>query len=176
MRRSVCDYSLIISLIQAASLQPDDPQRELMRRTATHISSSPNPAQLEMRILANHGGDKRFAFLRGRWGRFWKTEKARAKEALKATQEDERSGPGLVGLADYGDSDQDDDGPGEDEEQELNAGPSESNKIAEVDAEEVGDGEGALPESDVDAAIKEARRARAKEWAKKRRASTSGKV
>ncbi|KXN90735.1 hypothetical protein AN958_03750 [Leucoagaricus sp. SymC.cos] len=37
--------------------EPDDTQKELMRRTATHLLSSPNPAQLEMRILANHGYD-----------------------------------------------------------------------------------------------------------------------
>jgi hypothetical protein len=42
-----------------------------MTRTATHIRESPNPAQLEMRILANHGSDGRFAFLRGRWKRAW---------------------------------------------------------------------------------------------------------
>lgn len=153
-----------------------------MRRTATHISSSPNPAQLEMRILANHGGDKRFAFLRGRWARFWKLEKTRAKletEATKKAQEDEKSGAGLVSLIDYGDSDSDDDeGPVGDEAQGLNVVLSaESNQIADVDVGpvcEAGDGGDVMLESD--AAIKEARRARAKEWAKKRRALTSGKV
>lgn len=44
----------------------DETQKEFLRRTTVHIISSPNPAQLEMRILANHGPDKRFAFLRGR--------------------------------------------------------------------------------------------------------------
>lgn len=150
-----------------------------MRKTATHISSSPNPAQLEMRILANYGGDKRFAFLRGRWTRFWKLEKARAgaeAEALRRTQEDERSGAGLVGLADYGDSDQDgEEDSGGDEGQESNGKSSvdlENNKVIEgIRGECQAEG---VDESD--AAIKEARRARAKEWTKKRRASTSGKV
>ncbi|KAF5338842.1 hypothetical protein D9758_015569 [Tetrapyrgos nigripes] len=44
--------------------EPDEPQKEIMRRTTKSILASPNPAQLEMGILANHGGDKRFAFLR----------------------------------------------------------------------------------------------------------------
>ncbi|KAJ1303993.1 hypothetical protein OPQ81_008402 [Rhizoctonia solani] len=51
--------------------EPDDAQANLMRRTAAHIRTSPNPKQLEMRILANHGADPRFAFLRGRWKRAW---------------------------------------------------------------------------------------------------------
>lgn len=72
-----------------------------MQRTARHIQFSPNSAQLEMRILANHGGDDRFAFLRGRWSRHWKvtTDQART-EMLK------RDEPvGLGGLADYGSDD-----------------------------------------------------------------------
>ena len=72
-----------------------------MQRTALHIQSSPNPAQLEMRILANHGGDRRFAFLRGRWSRYWKdmTDQAR-KETLKRDEP-----AGLGGLAAYGSDD-----------------------------------------------------------------------
>jgi len=160
--------------------EPDDSQKELMRRTATHILSSPNPPQLEMRILANYGGDKRFAFLRGRWAHFWKLEKIRVKaenEASKKGRDEERSGTGLVGLADYGDSDQDDDDG--DEELESNAEVSaESKKIEESASADdghvghVSDGDG----GESDTAIKEARRARAKEWAKKRRALTSSKI
>jgi len=60
--------------------EPDGAQVELMKRTAVHLHSSPNPAQLEMRILANHGADKRFAFLRGRWSRAWRTTKERARQ------------------------------------------------------------------------------------------------
>ncbi|KAF8742555.1 hypothetical protein AX14_003589 [Amanita brunnescens Koide BX004] len=71
--------------------EPDDVQKELMRRTAVHLHSSPNPAQLEMRILANHGADKRFAFLRRRWPR----------------KDKERTGGSLNALARYGDSDED---------------------------------------------------------------------
>lgn len=84
--------------------QPDKVQEDLMQRTALHIQSSPNPAQLEMRILANHGADHRFAFLRGRWPRYWRatTDHART-EILK------RDKPaGLGGLAGYGSDDDSD--------------------------------------------------------------------
>ena len=84
--------------------QPDKVQKDLMQRTALHIQSSPNPAQLEMRILANHGADHRFAFLRGRWSRFWEamTDHAR-KETLKRDEP-----AGLGGLAGYGSDDDSD--------------------------------------------------------------------
>ncbi|KIL63732.1 hypothetical protein M378DRAFT_186945 [Amanita muscaria Koide BX008] len=62
--------------------EPDDAQKELMRRTAVHLHSSPNPAQLEMRILANHGADKRFAFLRGRWSHAWRLAKYKVQLSL----------------------------------------------------------------------------------------------
>src|SRR3954467_6013851 len=51
-----------------------------MIKTATYFSSSQNPLQLEMRILANNGSDPRFAFLRGRWKDAWNN----AKDASKA--------------------------------------------------------------------------------------------
>jgi len=88
----------------ASDEEPDTVQKDLMQRTALHIQSSPNPAQLEMRILANHGADRRFAFLRGRWPRSWKamTDHAR-KETVKR---DEPAGMG--GLAGYGSGDDSD--------------------------------------------------------------------
>ncbi len=52
-----------------------------MHRTATHLLASPNRAQLELRILANHGADRRFAFLRGRWRRAWALAQAKARTA-----------------------------------------------------------------------------------------------
>jgi hypothetical protein len=58
-------------LILTRFTQPDDAQRELMYRTARHLAASDNPAQLEMRILANHGADRRFCFLRGHWPEVW---------------------------------------------------------------------------------------------------------
>ncbi|EPQ29905.1 uncharacterized protein PFL1_02578 [Pseudozyma flocculosa PF-1] len=43
---------------------PDQTQYELMQRTAKVLLQSTNPTVLEMKILANHGSDPRFAFLR----------------------------------------------------------------------------------------------------------------
>ncbi|OCH85857.1 hypothetical protein OBBRIDRAFT_784227 [Obba rivulosa] len=137
--------------------EPDDAQRELMRRTAAHILGSPNPAQLELRILANHGADARFAFLRGRWARAWRTAKGRAR--LEKEQEGQRRAAAakpasaLGGLAGYGDSDAED---------------SEKTDVA-ASAMPSGDAEDASAESAEEAA-KRARRERAREWAEKRRA------
>jgi hypothetical protein len=58
-----------------------DPQvpeavRALMLHTAKSMYAAPNPKSLEMRILANHATDKRFAFLRnGRWTGEWEKVK-----------------------------------------------------------------------------------------------------
>lgn len=106
-----------------------------MKRTASHILSSPNAAQLEMRILANHGADKRFAFLRGRWSRFWKLTKGQISQEREQTKE----AVGLGGLAGYSSDESDSDPP-----------PT----VAEDEN-----------------AIREARRARLREWSEKRRAA-----
>lgn len=130
-----------------------------MRRTATHILSSPNPAQLEMRILANHGGNKKFAFLLGRWGRTWQIIKGKARierdEKVEKSRNPEsgQGGAGLGILAAYGDSD------GESEE-----GVGDDTKHAQD-----GTNQGKLTD-----AAKEARRIKAKEWVKKRRAVRDG--
>lgn len=135
-----------------------------MRRTATHIISSPNPAQLEMRILANYGGDRRFAFLRGRWARAWTLEKekvATENAAKIKAQNVGRTGASLGVLANYGDSDADE--------------SEDSDKIEESPMHPKGGGDviGNGSEAETDAAVKELRRARAREWSKKRRTLTS---
>ncbi|TCD66057.1 hypothetical protein EIP91_001865 [Steccherinum ochraceum] len=140
--------------------EPDDTQRELMRRTAAHLFSSPNPAQLEMRILANHGADPRFAFLKGRWSRTWRTAKAR----LKAEKEQEKAGA-LSGLAGYGDSD------GDDEEEAAEAEAEEAEQPEDAQARAAGGGTLSGGGGDGEEETKAARRARAGEWAEKRRAS-----
>ncbi|KAF8634674.1 hypothetical protein AX15_000775 [Amanita polypyramis BW_CC] len=151
--------------------EPDDTQKELMRRTATHLQSSPNPAQLEMRILANHGADKRFAFLRGRWSHAWRLTKSKARqqaeeEAAKdgAAREDEALQPSssLGALAGYGDSDESDSHSHYGNEVE----PADQGAPARV----AGKDETPLDGVEADgASIKEARRARAKIWAESRR-------
>ena len=161
--------TLIIHGIQLVPKQPDDDQRELMQRTAHHILSSPNPAQLEMRILANHGGDKRFAFLRGRWSHAWlvlKGQAKREKEGLTKKQQERESG--LGGLADYGDSeDEGEDGGGEVAEVVSSGSKLDHKLVPESLDPKAQDGRSG------DAA-KSARRARAKEWAEKRRALKTG--
>jgi len=139
-------------------MQPDDAQRMLMERTAKHLLTSPNSGQLEMRILANHGSDQRFAFLRGRWRNIWQTIKLLAKEEKEKSEPKSMeviptSGGGLVA---YGDSD------GSEEE------PEDPGQPKQVPREPVQVENVVLKE--VDEAEKEARRARAREWIKQRKA------
>ncbi|KAF9222246.1 hypothetical protein BS17DRAFT_809588 [Gyrodon lividus] len=151
-----------LSLLLTEVIQPDEAQRELICRTASHIISSPNAAQLEMRILANHGADKRFAFLRGRWSRAWRMEKERARQQKAEKEEAKEAKPTpLGGLVGYGDSD---------------TGSEES--VVEAGAEEVTDGsnlqlqQGGPGNED---RLKEARRERARKWAARRRAEQTSR-
>ncbi|KAH0835557.1 hypothetical protein J3R83DRAFT_9260 [Lanmaoa asiatica] len=142
-----------------SAVQPDETQKELIRRTASHVISSPNPAQLEMRILANYGTDKRFAFLRGRWSRVWRTEKERAKQhETEEAKELPLNLTPLGGLASYGDSDSDG-------EESVDKPKEEPEDV--TDAARTEDGHN---NEDV---VKEARRARAREWSARRRAEQS---
>ena len=126
-----------------------------MRRTATHVLNSPNPIQLETRILANHGADRRFAFLRGRWKRSWLALKQEAKDEKERKQQEmtenkkSQTLSSLANLGDYGDSD-------------------DENDVAEVPAKSSDDKQ--LDSVAEDSAKMEARRARAREWSAKRKA------
>lgn len=136
-------------------LQPDDAQKELMYRTATHLLSSPNPAQLEMRILANHGADKRFAFLKGRWGRSWRLAKAklrveREERERKEKEEKEKKGLGILAGYDSGSSSEG------------------GSPHREVMGDQPDEREG-MTEGQDDEAKKEIRRQKAKAWTEKRR-------
>jgi len=63
-----------------------------------------------MRILANHGADKRFAFLKGRWSHAWLIMKAkiRAEREEEERKEEQQRKSGLGMLANY-DSELDED-------------------------------------------------------------------
>lgn len=151
--------------------EPDDEQRAVMARTATHLAASPNAAQLEMRILANHGANPLFAFLRGRWSRAWAAAKARVRAEKEGKVEKKAN---LGGLMAYGDSDE--------SEEEEDEAVEEDGKKGEEDIG--GDGEGRGKEGEVmegiqvgsddtsvdEEALKDARRARAREWVERRRA------
>ncbi|KAG1761424.1 hypothetical protein EDD22DRAFT_17484 [Suillus occidentalis] len=150
--------------------EPDDIQSELMKRTALHLLSSPNPAQLEMRILANHGADKRFAFLRGRWSRTWRTTKERLRqEKIDQSAQSLRASRNVVlgGLAAYGDSDD------EGSKEESEGGETSSLKVGETSATALD----SLQNRNVrlEEAEQEARRARARKWAAQRR-TTQGRT
>ena len=162
-------FSLLASFVHSSSLpvKPDDTQREFMRRTASHILSSPNPAQLEMRILANHGADPRFAFLRGRWSRAWRLAKGKVRleqeEEKKRRMEAAKKQNSIGGLAGYGDSDEESGSGGE--------GRDEVREPALADGGTVGGGQSTDHPPEADDEVKAARRARAREWAEKRRAA-----
>jgi hypothetical protein len=128
-------------------------QKEFMGRTAAHLLSSPNPAQLEMRILANHGANKRFAFLKGRWSRSWRLIQAelRIEKKEKERRERKEKEHGLGMLAGY-DSDSG--------SNEVNATEEEQNQSNQQKEKAC--------ESEIEAK-KEMRRQKAKEWAERRR-------
>ncbi|KAI0279547.1 hypothetical protein BGY98DRAFT_414942 [Russula aff. rugulosa BPL654] len=71
--------------------EPDEQQMDLMRRTATHTVRAANDAQLRARILAHHGADVRFAFLRGRWSHAWALAQAEANRSVLEEREKARA-------------------------------------------------------------------------------------
>jgi hypothetical protein len=152
---------------------------ELMRRTAAHVVRATNDAQLRARILAHHGADVRFAFLRGRWGQAWARAQADANRAVLAEQEERALGAGgLGGLTGYGsgsedDADGDDEGEDEEDEDEIRVGVTEHAQVLEEAPEELQAMQEAQPDSREVAlrTAQEARRAKAREWAEKRRAT-----
>lgn len=150
--------------------EPDEPQKSVMRRTATHILSSSNAAQLEMRILANHGADSRFAFLRGRWSRTWALIKAKIKKEAEEAKEKEEREKGLGRLMGYEGSDDED---SQSKSCKSTEGAGQVEQLVGSQAMEMEDStvRGPAKVSADEDAVKEARRARAREWAKKRRAS-----
>lgn len=149
--------------------EPDAAQVELMKRTATHVVCATNDAQLRARILAHHGADTRFAFLRGRWGRAW----ARAQEEARRDVLAEREAQGaLGGLTGYGS--------GSEGESENDAESSEGGRD---DTGGVSGGEDRVQvvvaetaEEPTVLTTQEARRAKAREWAQKRRAERAAGV
>ncbi|KAI0031769.1 hypothetical protein K488DRAFT_78882 [Vararia minispora EC-137] len=148
--------------------EPDEEQKAVMRRTAIHLLSSPNIAQLEMRILANHGAHPRFAFLRGRWPRAWAAIRAQVRGEKEGTRKGQsQEGTGLEGLMAYADSSEsgNDDGDGDKKQRSIEA--SAFSETARVEVRKGEDANGGDEE-----AVKEARRVRARKWAEKRRAAS----
>jgi hypothetical protein len=134
-----------------------------MSRTAQQLLSSSNPAQLEMRVLANYGADKRFAFLRGRWKRSWVLAKHKARVELERKDEVKKKGVGLGLVAAYGSDEESND----DEKESKEGGSCNGEGKQEVRGE---DTTVVTRPSGPEEAVKEARRLKAKEWVEKRRA------
>ena len=149
---------------------------ELMRRTAAHVVRATNDAQLRARILAHHGADVRFAFLRGRWGRAWARAQADANRAVVVEREKVQAAAALGGLTGYGsgsegdaeDDDKDDD---EDDIRVDGGGVTEHAQILEEAPRDQQVAQEAQPEEFALRTAQEARRAKAREWAEKRRAA-----
>ena len=91
-----------------------------MKHTAKSISTSPNPQILEMRILANHASDERFAFLRGRWPDAWVSVKERLRRVRindpERKKKEEKAVGALLGGYDSSAEDSEEDEENEDEE------------------------------------------------------------
>jgi hypothetical protein len=164
---------LYTCIFRLTSVQPNEEALVLMQRTATHLLSASNPAQLEMRILANHGADERFSFLRdgGRWHDTWLDIKMKAADGrMKEKEAATPAQAGLGGIAGYGsDSESDDDS--EDhpppEPPALLDPPPPPPPLPAVDPPEPS--APAQDSKDSTEAAKEERRARAKEWMLNRR-------
>ena len=151
-----------------------------MRRTAAHVVRATNDAQLRARILAHHGADVRFAFLRGRWGRAWARVQADANRAVLAEQEKAQGAGALGGLTGYGsgseddgDGDDDDDEDEDDDDDDDRVDVTEQTQVPEEAPEHLQATQEAQPDSEEVAlrTAQEARRAKAREWAEKRRAA-----
>ena len=149
-----------------------------MHRTAAHLLASPNRAQLELRILANHGADRRFAFLRGRWRRAWALAQAKARVA-KADAARPPPSIGLGIVAGYG-SDSDEASAGSDREDGTQSlAPPEDGSAVSAGAEHEPGPSLALEQAirgtfDLEDAAKEAKRKRLREWMERRRAEKDG--
>ena len=141
---------------------------ELMRRTASHVVRATNDAQLRARILAHHGADPRFAFLRGRWGRAWTRAQAEAHRDVLAERDAQSSGA-LGGLTGYGSGSEDDN----DAMDEGGGGVTEPAPVPR-EASNVQFPQEAAQSDEQELALRaaqEARRTKAREWAEKRRAA-----
>ncbi len=147
-----------------------------MRRTAAHVARATNDAQLRARILAHHGADARFAFLRGRWGLAWARAQVDARREVLAEREAQGAGA-LGGLTGYG-SGSESEGEGEpsggseggDGRDHAGGGDDGVRVVIARAAQEH------EPEEPAARATQEARRAKAREWVQKRRAEQAAGV
>lgn len=99
---------MLIHAVQTSDLklQPTTDQLNLMKRTAAALQGAENPALLEMKILANHGGDPRFSFLRKgkeqQWVELW--GRLRNGENVGKRKVEVKEKNSTLNLVDYGSS------------------------------------------------------------------------
>jgi hypothetical protein len=151
--------------------QPPDVVLTLMKHTAASLSGSPNPSLLIMRILANHGADRRFDFLKGRYAKAWRDVKNPPPKA-------DAMGSLLGGYESGSDDHDDNDGDGDDDEDGGDAAEETPATTDSAERPTVG------PSTDADAAAmpvdeqeeekRRQRREKARLWAAKRKAGDGG--
>ncbi|GAA5974070.1 hypothetical protein JCM11641_008245 [Rhodosporidiobolus odoratus] len=142
---------------QAEQNEADKPSAEqlaLMQRLHRTLQTSPNPSLLELRILANHGSDPRFRFLRckgqgqgeekngGKLSEVWERIR-RGEDPLGREKEVEKEtamgGGGLGGLLAYGSSDEEEDEAGGAEgEEEVEVAGKEKGNEGDVQDDSIG--------------------------------------
>jgi hypothetical protein len=144
---------------------------DLMRRTAAHTVRATNDAQLRARILAHHGADVRFAFLRGRWSHAWVLAQAEANRAVLEEREKAQSAGALGGLTGYGSGGEEDDDAEDDNGDAVDGSADDVTERTQVLQGAAEDGHVIQEAQFVLRAAQEARRAKAREWAEKRRAA-----
>jgi len=148
---------------------------ELMRRTAAHTVRAANDAQLRARILAHHGADVRFAFLRGRWSHAWALAQAEANRAvLEEEREKAQSADALGGLTGYGSGSEEDDAEDDNVGDAVDGSSDNVTERTQVLEGAAEDGQATQEAQSEEVALRvaqEARRAKAREWAEKRRAA-----
>jgi hypothetical protein len=148
---------------------------ELMRRTAAHTVRAANDAQLRARILAHHGADVRFAFLRGRWSHAWALAQAEANRAvLEEEREKAQSADALGGLTGYGSGSEEDDAEDDNVGDAVDGSSDNVTERTQVLEGAAEDGQVTQEAQSEEVALRvaqEARRAKAREWVEKRRAA-----
>lgn len=145
-----------------------------MNKLSATLQAAQDPALLEMRILANHGSDPRFSFLRkgGKWREEWETIRKGGKSGgVESTKPNPNAtiGAALVGASyNSDDEDQGDTDVLEREQEEGTARPS-TGAEASADLNVSAERDETSAETEAERAKRAAKAEKVKEWARKRK-------